>query len=145
MNEVQIKKYVRFVFVISFLIFIINKLYLRQWVLENNTSNIYLLLVNSIPNFAEAVIGTFLLTGILLQVRQYNRQRFGFIKDRTINILAVCLASIYVLSQELKFHNLGGSNVYDPNDIIASIIGLLLSFSIIQIFGFIDTSGNKQG
>ena len=47
------------------------------------------------------------------------------------------MATIYVISQELKFHNLGGNNVYDPYDLIASITGLIGTFVVIQIFGFV--------
>jgi len=64
--------------------------------------------------------------------------RFGVIKDISIHILAVSIASIYTISQELKFHDLVGNNVYDPYDIIASIIGLIMTFGIIQLFGFTD-------
>ena len=78
------------------------------------------------------------MTGILLQTRQYFRERIGYIKDIYIHILAVSIAAFYVISQELKFHNIGGNNVYDPYDLIASIIGLAGTFGIIQMFGFAD-------
>lgn len=47
-------------------------------------------------------------------------------------LIAVCVTSIYVISQELEYHNLGGNNVYDPYDLIASIIGLIITLVIIQ-------------
>ncbi|MDX2445236.1 MAG: hypothetical protein QNK30_15685, partial [Bacteroidales bacterium] len=81
--------------------------------MENKTPDIFLIVTYSIPNLIEAIIGTLMLTGILLQARQYFNKKFGFIKDISIHILAVSIASIYVISQELKFHNLGGNNVYD--------------------------------
>jgi len=55
--------------------------------------------------------------------------------------MAVVLAAIYILSQELKFHNLGGNNVYDPYDLMASIVGLAITFVVMQRFGF---SENKE-
>ena len=67
----------------------------------------------------------------------------GTIKDINIRILAVVIATIYVISQELKFHNLGGNNVYDPYDLIASITGLMGTFVVIQIFGFVYKLGGK--
>jgi len=142
MKEIPIKKYIRYLFGIAILVFIMNKLYLRPWILENEIPNIYLIFTYSIPNLIEAIIGTLILTGILFQVRQYFNKKFGSIKDISIHILAVSLASIYVLSQELKFHNLGGNNVYDPYDIIASLIGLIMTFGIIQLFGFTDEIEN---
>lgn len=54
--------------------------------------------------------------------------------------MAVILAGIYVITQELKVHNLGGNNVFDPNDVVFSCIGLLIGYMIIirikpQIYG----------
>jgi len=138
MKEIPIKKYVRYFFGIAVLVFILNKLYLRPWILKNETHNIIQIFTYSIPNLIEAIIGTLLLTGILLQLRQYFNKKFGAIKDIHIHVLAVSIASVYVLSQELKFHNFGGNNVYDPNDIIASLIGLIMTFGIIRLFGFSD-------
>jgi hypothetical protein len=103
----------------------------------NDVPDFFLIVTYSIPNLVEAIIGTLILTGILLQIRQHFNKKFGSIKDTYIHILAVCIASIYVISQELKFHNLGGNNVYDPYDIVASLIGLIATFGIIQLFGFI--------
>jgi len=140
MNEIPIKKYIRYLFGIAILVFIMNKLYLRPWILENETPNVFLIFTYSIPNLIEAIIGTLILTGILLQVRQYFNKNFGSIKDTYIHIIAVSIASIYVISQELKFHNLGGNNVYDPYDIVASIIGLIGTFVIIQLLGFTEKS-----
>ena len=143
MKEIQIKKYVRYLFGVSILLFILNKLYLRPWVLENELSGFILLLVYSIPNLLEAIIGTLLLTGILFQLRQSYNEKIGNIKDINIRVLAVALATIYVISQELKLHNLGGNNVYDPYDLLASITGLIGTFVVIQIFGFVYKLGKE--
>ena len=143
MKEIQIKKYVRYLFGVSILLFILNKLYLRPWVLENELSGFILLLTYSIPNLLEAIIGTLLLTGILLQLRQSYNEKMGTIKDINIRILAVSLATIYVISQELKLHNLGGNNVYDPYDLLASTTGLIGTFVVIQIFGFVYKLGKE--
>ena len=138
MKEIPIKKYVRYLFGIAILIFILNKFYLRPWILEHDVPDIFLIVTYSIPNLIEAIIGTLILTGILLQVRQYFHKQLGAIKVTYIHILAVSIASIYVISQELKFHNLGGNNVYDPYDLVASVIGLVGTFGLIQLFGFTD-------
>ncbi len=141
-KEIHIKKYVRYLFGIAILIFILNKLFLRPWLSGNDVPNIFLIVTYSVPNLIEATIGTLLSTGILLQIRQYFYKRFGTIKDTYIHILALCIASIYVISQELKFHNLGGNNVYDPYDIVASLIGLLVTFGVIQLFGFTEKNND---
>ena len=138
MKEIPIKKYVRYLFGIAILVFILNKFFLRPWVLKNELSEFFQIIVFSIPNLIEAIIGTLILTGILLQLRQYFIGKTSHVKDTYIYLIAIFFSSFYVISQELKFHNLGGNNVYDPYDLIASIIGLTMTFGIIQLFGFTD-------
>jgi len=138
MKEIKIKKYVRYLFGISILLFVLNKLYLMPWILENEFSGFLLILTLSIPNLLEAIIATLILTGILLQLKQSYLSKTNAIKEITLRISAVALAAIYVISQELKFHNLGGNNVYDPYDLIASAIGLVGTFTVIQLFGFVN-------
>jgi len=122
------------------LIFILNKMYLRPWVLEKGLPEFFKIFVLSVPNLAEAIVGTLLLTGILYQTRLYFNKRLGNFKDTYIHIAAVGIAGIYGVSQEYKLHNIGGNNVYDLNDVIASVIGLVIAFGFIQTFGFIDTT-----
>ena len=138
MREIPIKKYIRYLFGVAVLLFFLNKLYFRPWILDNESIELLLIVTYSIPNLIEAIIGTLILTGILLQTRQYFRERIGYIKDIYIHTIALSIAAFYVISQELKFHNIGGNNVYDPYDLIASIIGLSGIFVIIQKFGFAD-------
>jgi len=138
MKEIQVKKYVRIVFGIAFILFLLNKLYLRPWILENEGAEQLQLISYSIPNFIEAIFGTFIGTGILYFIRGYFKKRIGQLKDVYIHVIAVSFAAIYVISQELKIHNIGGNNVFDVNDIIASILGLLATFISIQIFGFAE-------
>ena len=138
MKEISIKKYIIYVFVMAILIFFLNKFLLRPWVLENETSEFFQIIVLSIPNLIEAIIGTLILTGIILQLKYHFNKKMGYIKDEYIYLLAVSLASIYSVSQEFKFHNLGGNNVYDPYDVIASLIGLGMTYALIQVFGFVE-------
>ena len=138
MKERPIKKYIRYLFAIAILVFILNKLYLRPWVLETELPEFFRIFVLSVPNLAEAIIGTLLLTGILFQMRQYFINRLGDLKDTYIHLAAVGLAGVYGISQEYKLHNIGGNNVFDIYDVIASIIGLIIAFGLIQKFGFIE-------
>ena len=140
MKEIAIQKYVRYLFGIAILVFVMNKFYLRPWVLENELPEIFQIVVLSIPNLIEAIVGTLILTGILLHLRQYFGKTTRNIKDTYIHLMATGIAGIYVISQEFKFHNIGGNNVYDLYDVIASIIGLALTFGLIQAFGFVQES-----
>ena len=123
----------RYLFGIAIFVFILNKFYLRPWVLKNELSEFFQIIVFSIPNLTEAIIGTLILTGILLQIRQYFNEKTGHVKDTYIYLIAVCFSSFYVISQEFKFHNLGGNNVYDPYDLIASITRSLFRPDIIKV------------
>ncbi|SKB74500.1 hypothetical protein SAMN05660776_2764 [Salegentibacter holothuriorum] len=136
MKEILIKKYVIYLFGGSIFIFLLNKLYFRSWIFKNDVPEFLHILSFSIPNLIEAIIATLILTGILLQVREHFNKKFGFIKTLHIHLIALGLATVYVISQELKFHNLGGNNVYDLNDLVASITGLIGTFVIIRMFGF---------
>jgi len=122
-----------------------NKVYLRPWILENEVLGLPLIVTNSLPNFLEAIIGTLILTGILLQIYHSFIREKRKIKVVYLHILAVLIASIYVIAQELKFHNLGGNNIYDPYDLLASFVGLIGTFGVIQLFGFSkDTTIEKS-
>lgn len=143
MKELPIKKYVRYLFGILMLIFLLNKFYLRPWVLNNKFPDIFPLIVLSIQNLLEAIVGTFILTGILFQLRQMFHKKIGKITNTYIHLIAVAIAAIYVISQKLKFHNLGGINIFDFFDIVASIIGLVTAFGLMQIFGFIEKPNAK--
>ncbi len=136
--ELRVKKYIRYLFGIALLVFGLNKFILRPWLLEHDAPNFFLILTFSIPNFVEAIVGTVVLTGIFLRIRNSLSDKIASVKDVYIHILAVSTAALYVITQELKIHNLGGNNIYDPNDLIASIIGLVLTFGLIQVFGFIE-------
>ena len=138
MKEISIKKYVRYLFGVAILVFFLNKFLVRPWVLKNETSEFFRIIVLSIPNLIEAIIGTLLLTGILLQLKHRFNNKMGHIKDEYFYLFAVGLASIYSVSQEFKFHNFGGNNVYDPYDVIASLIGFVMTYVLIQVFGFVE-------
>ncbi len=137
-TKLTIKQYISYLFVLTAMAFVLNKFHLRPFVQKNSYPEFLQIVVLSLPNFAEAVMGTLLLTGILLQVRQHFSKKFGTIKTSHVYLIALSLASVYVISQELKFHNIGGNNTYDHFDIIASLIGLTFTYLIISKFGFAD-------
>jgi hypothetical protein len=137
-KKLIIKKYVSYLFVTVSIMFVLNRFYVRPFVLENDFPDIFPIVVLSLPNFCEAVMGTLLLTGILLQMRQILGDKLKPFKTTYVFSTALMLASIYVISQEFKLHNIGGNNVYDPYDLVASIIGLTLTYMIIRKFGFLE-------
>jgi hypothetical protein len=84
----------------------------KPFVLENNYPDIFQIVVLSLPNFSEAVMGTLILTGILLQLRPFMGDKLKFFNTSRVYLTALILASIYVISQEFKLHNIGGNFNY---------------------------------
>lgn len=133
----QIKKHIRILFWGSFILFILNKFSLRPWILKNDVPEIFRIITLSFPNLIETIMGTVVVTGIVFQIKTYFKSK---IRDISVYIISVTIAAIYVISQELKYHNLGGNNVYDTNDLIASILGLIGMFVLFYFSGFIKES-----
>ena len=83
----------------------------------------------SFPNFCEGIVGVVTLTALGSFLRE---RRLPNLRTRTIYFGAVSLAAVYVLTQELRIHNLGGNNVYDPYDMVASLLGLLFGLALLM-------------
>lgn len=113
------------------LIFIFNKLYLRPYILENEFQELLDIFVLSFPNLCEAVIGSLIIVNISLFVKFRFLKQLSNIEENHIYLFSIVAAGVYVLLQEFKIHNLGGNNVYDPFDILFSLIGLVTVYFIL--------------
>ncbi|WP_298540859.1 hypothetical protein [uncultured Aquimarina sp.] len=118
---------IQFLLIILFVIF----KFIRPAVLNSDSPEWIKITLLSLPNFFEAVIGTLILTGIGLYLNFRILSEKRQIKRNLIYAVASILAGIYVITQELKLHNLGGNNIYDSNDLIFSVIGLIIGYLII--------------
>lgn len=129
MKDIRTNLRIMFLIVMCYLL---NKYVLRPFVLDNDLDGFTNVFVLSFPNLCEAILGTLLLTNIALVV---NTKWFKEYRIKTFFIYptVVLLAAIYVITQELKIHNLGGRNVYDLNDVLFSIIGLFLALVYLLI------------
>ncbi len=131
----RLKAHIRVIFWSAFILFIFNKLLIRPWIIREEIQGLIALISYSIPNFIEAVMGTFIVTGILT----YSANTW--LKwTKHIPLVGVSIAGVYVITQELKIHNLGGKNVYDPLDLTASILGLVFSYAMIRQYGILNDS-----
>lgn len=99
---------------------------IRSSVLATDAPAFFKLFLLSFPNFCEAIVGILTLTMLGLYL-----SRGRGIKTNLIYIAATILAAIYVITQEFKIHNLGGKNIYDPNDVIFSLVGLAVGFILV--------------
>ncbi len=109
------------------LLFIVMK-GIRSSVLQSTSPNFLKVFLLSFPNFCEAIVGVLTLTGVGLYVNNKLVKPAKRIKEKTIYGVATVMTAIYVILQEFKFHNLGGTNVYDPMDVVFSVAGLMVGF-----------------
>jgi hypothetical protein len=131
----ELNPWVRPLFVVTFVAFVANKAYLRPRVLELESPAGLLVLVNSFPNFAEAVLGTLVLAGMAVALRINVPQRLGEVTDTRLFMVVSTLAAVFVVTQELGLHHLGGRNVTDPYDVVASVVGIVLMNRILCRWG----------
>jgi hypothetical protein len=131
------KPYVRILFASCLVVFILNKFAIRPWIVANHDSGVLLSISYSLPNFIEAIMGTVLISGVFCFFRQRPTKLRHRPTDSTIYLMATLIAGTYVLAQEFKLHSVGGNNVYDFNDVLASILGLVVVYLMLTRFGFI--------
>ena len=134
----RFKLHVRVIFLIGLVVFILNKMVIRPWVLEHDYNSIIKIITLSIPNTIEAILGTLLVTGILIQLKIFITGKHPPLRDTALYVFAVGISAIYVITQELKWHNLGGRNVYDFYDLIGSIVGLMFVGVLLLKYGIIE-------
>ena len=104
---------------------------IRSSVIVDGTASWIKIFLYSFPNFCEAIVGTMTICGLGLIANRRFLKPHHQLSNNTVYILAIFLAAIYVILQEFKVHNLGGNNVYDPNDVIFSLIGLGVAYLIL--------------
>jgi len=115
---------------VTIVLFFFSKAWLRPFILNGEFHSIFEIIVLSLPNFFEGIVGVLTLTYISLYINhRWNTNRK--LHDASIYIIATILAAIYVITQEFKIHNLGGNNVYDPYDVLFSVVGLILGYIIV--------------
>ncbi len=101
----------------------------RDQLLAVASNSIVTTILYSFPNFAEAIIGSMTVAMALLMANERFLNRG--LSPHLIYALSILSAGAYVLSQELKIHNLGGNNIFDPMDVLFSICGLICSLVLL--------------
>lgn len=110
-------------------------------ILNDHWPEPFVTITYSLPNLMEAIMGSLV---VLIFLESWNRSGPN-VKSIFIHLIGITLAGIYVITQELKWHNLGGNNVYDPNDLVASVIGLVGVFLMVRKFGILQDSLQSGG
>lgn len=135
LNNLKIRGATWNLYAANFVLFFILKIWFRPWIREQEGFEYLKIIANSFPNFVEAYLGTFTIATFLIIGRLKNLSWIKNLSDFTIYTTSTILAAIFVITQEMKFHNLGGENIYDFNDVIASIIGLIVIFTMLNLYG----------
>jgi len=129
MNDVRILVRIQLGIIVTF---IANKIWIRPFVLEHDFSAILNTFVLSYPNFCEAVVGTISLCYLGLVAKHLGLPWVKNSKNTRIYVLVTLLAAAYVILQEFKIHNLGGRNIYDPYDVLFSVLGLIIAYLLLN-------------
>lgn len=135
LNDLKVRGATWNVYMLNFGLYFVLKLWFRPWVREQESLEFLKLIANSFPNYVEAYMGTFTIAGFFLIGRIKDYYWVKNLNDIAIYGISTALAAIFVITQEMKFHNLGGDNIYDFNDVIASIIGLIVIFVMLNVYG----------
>ena len=107
------------------------KFLIRPIVIENEYTGLIKTIALSYPNFSEAIAGSIVIAFILLVINGKFGKKGLKLEEKHIPIISILTSGIYVLLQEFKIHNIGGTNVYDPYDAIFSILGLIVAFGLL--------------
>ena len=75
------KPYLWVVIIVNLAAFVLNKHLLRSWVLQRVESGPFVILVNSLPNLVEAVVGTVTLAGMLMSLRDNSESLAQWLTD----------------------------------------------------------------
>ena len=134
---------VTYLICVSAAAFLLNRHVIRPWVLETVEAGPAVVLVDSLPNLIEAVVGTVLVAGFLLTLRERSARSASQITESRLYLLASAMAGVFVVSQELNWFVLLRHNIYDPFDVTASILGLVVTNRFLTRFGLVETPKNR--
>ena len=137
-SDPQCNQYAVATFFGSLGILLFVKLVMRPWVLSHDASPIFSIVVFSFPNFVEAVVVLTLVFSIMMFARGLLPTLTKRTSERGLLVFSLLVAGTYVLTQELSPNNLGGHNVVDPWDVVASVLGLAMMTIIFVRFGLME-------
>lgn len=138
----HLKPYLIRVYLGVLALFALNKFLVRPHVLARDYSEAVRTTVLSLPNTIEGIIGVGLAAAMLAVARFRLGIRHG--SRASIVSSAAILTLIYVVTQELNLHQLGGHNTYDPKDLVASVLGVVLMSLVLLRYGLLNESGKQE-
>ena len=88
--EMNLQSHIRLIFLSAFVLFVLNKWLIRPWITKMEIQGFVVLFSYSVPNFIEAIMGSFIVTGFLAY---YGKTWFR--SPGLLQITGVSLAGIY--------------------------------------------------
>lgn len=137
-QNLHIKPYVLATAAGSLGVLLVVKLILRPWILSLDGWLPAKVFVLSFPSYVEAVVVSTISFWVLSLVRRSPIPLFQSLTEHTLFVFTMFLVGSYVISQELLPQNLGGNNVVDPWDVLASICGLATMAVLFVRFRFLE-------
>ena len=123
------------VIVLCALAFLLNRHIVRPWILENAVTWPVTVVVYSLPNLVEAILGTITIAGILLDIRLRVAGTVSYSDCTTVYAIATVIAGLFVIASEVNLIRFRGPNIYDLYDLVASVLGLFLVYFLLTRFG----------
>lgn len=139
----KVRPYIWWVIVVSGLAFVINRHVVRPALLGTEASGALMVIVYSLPNLVEAIIGSINLAGILFWMRRRSRAALARISDSILYTAIFLIAAAFTISQEMNWFNYRPDNVVDQYDLVASLVGLVLMNRLFSRFGFVEMSPRR--
>jgi len=136
-GPVRLRRYLVRLYLWTMGLFMVNKLFVRRMVLESDAPVVLDIVVLSAPNTFEAILGMSVVAALLFVARRKFGGGLRSFSDGMIYTMATLFTAIYVLTQEFNLHRLGGVQVYDPWDVAASIIGIVLMLVLFSTRGVV--------
>ena len=93
------------------------------------------IIANSYPNFLEGIMGSIYLGGLGLWFKNRTGKWSPEHETATFFNWVTIVAALYVVTQELNWYTVTRENVYDPYDVIASILGLIVVNRVLNSVG----------
>ena len=115
--------------------FLFHRYLFRPWVLESYEAGVLVIIANSYPNFLEGIIGSITLGGLGLWFKNRTGKWSPEHETATFFNWVTIVAALYVVTQELNWYTVTRENVYDPYDVIASILGLIVVNRVLNSVG----------
>jgi hypothetical protein len=138
--KTTIKTRVWVIYGVCAIVFLSHRYLIRPWVVAEGEVGALLVVVNSIPNLLEGIVGTMLLAGIGLSIRVMSRPNDLVIDSKRFYHVVSLIAGAYVITQETNWFNVTRPNVYDPYDLVASLLGLVIINRLLISGGMLNRS-----